>query len=88
MELDRITGLSLRMFRLLPPEVVLATSPLLLLDLALVAPPRLVPYLYVEFINLADSALEPLERHAKHGTQIFHARLVAQQALKVLSAAR
>ena len=87
-ELDHLAGLSLRMLRLLPPEVVLATSPLLLLDLALVTPPRLVPYLYVEFINLADAALEPLEPHAKHGTQIFHARLVAQQALTVVSTVR
>ena len=80
-ELDHLAGFSLRMLRFLPSEVRLATSPLSLLDLALVTPPRLVPYLYVEFINLADAALEPLEPHAKHGTQIFHARLVAQQAL-------
>ena len=85
-ELDHLAGFSLRMLRLLPAEVMLATSPLTLLDLALVTPLRLVPYLYVDFINLADAALEPLEAHAKHGTQIFHARLVAQQALAAVSA--
>ena len=87
-ELDHLAGFSLRMLRFLPSEVMLATSPLSLLDLALVTPLRLVPYLYVDFIHLADAALEPLEPHAKHGTQIFHARLVAQQALAAGSTVR
>ena len=87
-ELDHLAGLSLRMLRSLPPGVVLATSPLLLLDLALVTPPSLVPYLYLDFILLADAALEPLEPLARHGTQIFHARLVAQQALTLRSTVR